>query len=166
MSSTILKINSTIDSLRDLPDNDYLVLTNLEITPPHASLIIQRSWYTLNFKECKVAVPFTVFERTFIKNQLPALFLQLKSNLQPSIATAIFNQYKNVNFEKNITCISPIKQILIQHQLPIDPNALLFKMIEELLNTQNILSIIAYQYKADIYEIQHYSFHQLLSLKV
>jgi len=166
MPSTILTINSTIGSLSDLPNKDYIVLTNLQIIPPHASLIIQKSWYSLNFKECKVAVPFSVFERSLIKTHSPALFLQLKLNIQPSIATAIFNKYNNVDFERQITCISPIKEIFIQHQLPISPNALLFEMIEELLTTQNIQNIIAYQYKADMYEMQHYSLHQLLSLKV
>ncbi|GAB4452602.1 MAG: hypothetical protein OHK0036_14440 [Bacteroidia bacterium] len=145
-----------------LQHSSFLLLTDIEKTPPHCSLICNRFWFSLNHNECKCNIPFEKLISTLFKKNIPAIFLELNTNISIDIAEKYFSAYNKVNFKNQITCISPIKEIFIYYQLPVNSSMLLFEMIDVLFSNKIILSTYALNYSEKNYALKHYTISNLL----
>ncbi len=151
-----------ISHLNKLSNAVYLVLTSLQSTPPHCSLICNKKWYSLNYNECKINISVnTLFKLLLLKNE-PSVFLELSIELKEKIVEITFSQYKRINFQDGITCIAPIKEILVAHNVPFKKDILLYEMIELLYQEHLIQKSFSFIYSANIYKIKKYSKEELL----
>lgn len=138
-------------------NTSYLLLTELHHTPPHCSIIINQNWFSLNYNNCKNQIAFDILLKTLQKKQIPSLFLELSTPLDTSVAISIFNTYDKVNFQKKITCITPIKQIFNHHHMNCPPNLLLFELIDWLYKHQHITKTSALFFEPKNYVLNHYT---------
>lgn len=145
-----------------LQHSSFLLLTEIEKTPPHCSLICNRFWFSLNHNECKCNIPVEKLISTLFKKNISAIFLELNTNISIDIAEKYFSAYNKVNFKNQITCISPIKEIFIYYQLPVNSSMLLFEMIDVLFSNKIILSTYALNYSEKNYALKHYTISNLL----
>lgn len=150
----------------ELKKNTFLVLTEINTTPPHCSLLLSNKWYSLNFNECKNEVPAEMFFKLIQSKNEPTIFLELSFNLNEKITSIVFSQYTRVDFQKHITCISPIKEILVAHGVPISTSTLLFEMIELLYEKELIKEAYSLFYSAKSYCLNTYSKEDLLKIKL
>lgn len=158
---TTITIDSSLHKADTLEKHTHLVLTALEHHPPHCSLLTQGKWYSLNFNNCKRDIPFSHLLKTLHSKKQAALFLQLKKNIPASLAKKIFEHYHHVQFEKHITCISPIKELLRHQQIPVTPHDLLFELIDTLYQYNEIEHTRGWRYSEKIYSIKHYTLNDL-----
>lgn len=159
--STAIIIDSYLHTSDILETHTHLVLTELEHNPPHCSLLTQGKWYSLNFNTCKTDIPLSYLLKTLYSKKQSALFLQLKKNIPASVSKKIFERYHQVEFEKHITCISPVKELLIHQQIPVAPHHLLFELIDTLYQYNEIEYTRAWHYSEKIYSIKHYTLNDL-----
>jgi len=162
---TEIIINNTITSFDEFQTGSYLILTDLHLTPPHCSLLTNNHWFSLNYSECKITPAENFFKLIQSKNK-PAIFLKLNIELNQSVFKDVFSKYPKINFSKQITCITPIKEILILHSVYISQNGLLFELLEELFSLKRIEKVLAYNFSENTYVIKHYSDKHLLSLNL
>lgn len=154
---TNIRIQSKISFENLLTPTAQLVLTNLEQTPPHCSLLSHQFWYSLNYQECKINIPAQTLYKILTSKNTSAVFLELNIQLQIQQIQGIYAKYNKIDFQNSISCISPIKDILNAHQIKIPANAFLFEMIEILYQYQQIKTVRALNYNFDTYKLKHYS---------
>lgn len=142
---------------QDILSKNFLLLTDIAHTPPHCSLLCKGWWYSLNYHTRKIHIPLEVLYKKLEHKKEQAILLQLNLNLKIECAQYYFSQYHKVNFSQNITCISPIKDILIHHHIGIYKHFLLFEMIDVLLAKNLIGSTIGINYSEKEYILHHYT---------
>jgi len=162
---TEIIINDTFVSFDEFQIGSYLILTDLQLTPPHCSLLTNNHWFSLSYSECKKTPAENFFKLIQSKNK-PAIFLKINIVLNNSIVQNVFSKYPKINFSKQITCITPIKEILVLHSISISQNGLLFELLEELFSLNKIEKVTAYNFSEKTYVINHYSDKHLLSLNL
>ncbi|GIV26917.1 MAG: hypothetical protein KatS3mg027_0731 [Bacteroidia bacterium] len=155
-----------LNSIEDLRKNAFLILTDIHITPPHCSLLLNNQWYSLNFNECKNGIPAEILLKLIQTKNQPTIFLQLTFIPNEKITSIIFNQYSKVDFQNNITCISPIKEILVAHDIQISKNTLLYEMIELLYKIQLIKEGYSLFYTEKNFCLKTYSKEDLMRIKI
>ncbi len=153
---TRITIQSEI-SLEELESKSYLILTNINQTPPHCSLLCNQLWYSLNYEVCKINIPYQTLYKTLTLKNSPAIFLELSIELDTKISQDFYLKYKKIDFQNHITCITPIKEILNFYKIRIPENAFLFKMIALLYQYQKIKTVHSFKYNLSEYRLKHYS---------
>ncbi|MCX7729259.1 MAG: hypothetical protein N2203_07300 [Bacteroidia bacterium] len=163
---TEIKINE-IWSDKELPNNtkdkNFLLLTELHKSPPHCSLLYQNLWFTLNYYECKTNIPASALFKILNSKSASAIFLELDVVFELKVVQDIFSKYSIIQFEKGITCISPIKDVFIYYDIPVSKNDLLYEMLEGLLKNNYIKKSYALNYQFNSYKISHYSLNTLFT---
>ncbi|GIV29522.1 MAG: hypothetical protein KatS3mg028_0588 [Bacteroidia bacterium] len=154
------------DELMSKIDNGFfLVLTDTEKVPPHCSVLCQQRWYSLNYAECKVKMNAEILLKTLFSKNKPAVFMELDIYPELKDVEKIFSKYTAIDFEKQITCISPIKEILNACGIPVHSNALLYEMIDVLKNMDRIRKVYFFNSDEKVYILPHYSVNDLQTIK-
>lgn len=145
------------NELHKLDNLCCLVLTDIEKTPPHCSLLTNNHWWSLNNHENKMNVSSEILFKTLLTRRKPALFLELKNMLDTDTINTFFSNYQKINISRHITCISPIKDIFIYLNMPVSKNNFLYEMIDNLYQNNLIAKVYAFNYTSGKYCIDHYS---------
>ena len=153
------------DLFKFIDNKTFLILTEIENNPPHCSMLCDDHWLSLNFNECKVQVPKSTLFKTLIRRSKSAIFLKLNINLNLSETQNIFSSYTKINFHRQITCISPIKEVLIKNGVSVAYHALLYEMIDFLVQNNYVQQVYAFNYNWNEYKIQHYSMNNLIEIQ-
>lgn len=166
---TSIPIHQNIYGVDDLKskmnDRFFLVLTDTEKVPPHCSVLYRQHWYSLNYAECKVNVDAEVFLKTLFSKNKTAVFIELDIYPELKDVESIFSKYTAIDFEKQITCISPVKEMLNRYGIDVSANVLLYEMIELLKDANKIRKVYFLNSDEKIYVLHHYSVNDLKTIK-
>ncbi len=162
-TSTNIDIDLSFSSIENIDNDLYLVLTKIQDIPPHCSLLLNKRWYSLNYQGCKLRLPLSYMSKAINVKKEGVVFLALDLWMDEKTVLERFSEYTCVAFEKQITCISPIKNLLIEHHIKISDKALLFEMIEKLYDEKKVTRVGAFNYNKQVYELKHYSIEDLTS---
>lgn len=152
--------------LNELIGKFLLVITDVKKTPPHCSILYKDKWMSLNFSECKYDVPADVFFKLILNKNKPAIFLELNRLPDITLLQNIFSKYHKIDLSRQITCISPIKEMLNGLNIDIPKDALLFEMINILFEKKQVKKIYAMNFKSNLYSLTHYSIEILKTMCV
>lgn len=166
---TTIPIHQNISGIDDLKSKInsqfFLVLTDTDKVPPHCSVLYRQYWYSLNYVECKVNVDAEVFLKTLFSKNKAAVFVEVDIHPELKSIEDIFSRYTAIDFERQITCISPVKEILSVCGIPVPLNALLYEMIELLKYMNKIRKVYFFNSDEKVYFLQHYSVNDLKTIK-
>jgi hypothetical protein len=166
---TTIPIHQNIYEIDDLRrktnDGFFLVLTDIDKVPPHCSVLYRQYWSSLNYTECRVNIDAEVFLKTLFSKNKAAIFIEVDIHPELKSIENIFSKYTVIDFGGQITCISPVKDVLNTCGIAVFTGALLYEMIELLKDTNKIRKVYFFNSDQKIYILQHYSVNDLKTMK-
>lgn len=165
ITDILIDVHLDASDLQMLSDRCYLVLTELEQTPPHCFLLQNNCWYSLNYRDCKINTPSDILFKTLLSKRKAALFLELSMLICVSDIKELFSRYRKIDVDSYVTCITPIKEIFNRYGYSFSSTTLLYEMIEILMEDKQIKKVYAINYSENFYSLIHYSTNELSKLK-
>ena len=155
---------SPIADFNILKKNTWIVLTDIEKTPPHASIIQDGLWYSLRFKESKIGGELSGFTTMIIRKKIPAVLLEIDIAPTLSSIAGFYAKYNKIDIAKNITCVTPFNEYLASIKLLHSDNLLLWETIQILYEKQLILRCMSCFADYSCYLIKKYNREDLITL--
>jgi hypothetical protein len=150
----------------------YIVITNALAVPPHLGLLLNGQLSSLSVKGASVNGNLHGFIRMLKAKDNPTLFVHLKipenssvSELQEKITQYVLS-YACVNVSKQITCLSPIKDVM-EHvfNIPVNNVNVIFDLLPVLHHQHVILSYFGYNLQDKLTDekisLQKYTLHEV-----
>jgi hypothetical protein len=89
----------------------YLVIFNIDKTPPHLALIKNNQYYSITIKEVELGIDIKPIIQLVTKKKIPTLFIEIDDNFDN--IKEVFNTFDSLK-NTTITCLTPIKKYLSQ----------------------------------------------------
>jgi hypothetical protein len=93
-----------------MPSSNYIILFNVDKTPPHLGFVYNGKYYTLTYDGCQIGTPLTAMTKYFNKGKSQCLIIETNQNFTEEKVTETFQKYHRLNDGRS-TCLFPIKEL-------------------------------------------------------